>query len=245
MLDLYTEVLLDHLEVLVVIFAGLLCYLFFFFADHSVVFGRLFKALRLQPGSVKVLSSRLGGLLWLGVVPLLFLSLVSPVISLSWLGFYHTAETWFWLLILVPLPWLLAVFTSRSGRHRQQYPEVREKVWDRRLLVVDLLCWALYLLGYEAFFRGVMLFGLIGSMDVWLVVAINTLFYSLVHLPKGAGETVGSIPLGILLCLVSLTTGSFWIAFLVHLSMAWSNELMSLRHHTEIQSPVQRRSLWQ
>jgi membrane protease YdiL (CAAX protease family) len=244
MLELHLDALYVNIKWVILLGGCLLCYLYFHFADHSVLFGRFFKPLALQHGSIRELSSKLGGLLWLGLVPLVFFSFMMPVVSLAWLRFAPSPAMFFWLAVLVPLPWILAWFTSRSEKHRLQYPQVREPVWTRRLLVVDLLCWALYLLGYEAFFRGFLLFGLAGSMDVWQAVMINTLFYSLAHIPKGVGEAAGAIPLGLLLCLITLTTGNFWVAFFVHLSMAWSNELMSLRNHTEIQSPIQRRLLW-
>jgi membrane protease YdiL (CAAX protease family) len=241
---LHLDDLYRTMELVIPLGSGLLCFLFFHFADHSLLFGRLFNPLQLRRESVQVLSSKLGGFLWLGVVPLVLFAWIVPVISLSWLRFTSSFSQWFWLAVLVPLPWILAWFTSRSVTHRMQYPQVREPIWGKRLLGIDLACWGLYLLGYEAFFRGFLLFVLVGFFGVWPAVMINTLFYSLAHLPKGAGESFGSIPLGILLCLITLSTGNFWVAFFVHLSMAWSNEVMSLYRHAEIDSPLQRRFLW-
>jgi len=243
MFELHLDDLYMTMEWTVLLGSVLVFYLFFHFADHSLFLGRLFSSLQLQRASVKVLSSKLGGLLWLGVVPVVFFGWLFPLIPLSWLRFTSSDAQWLWLAVLVPLPWVLAWFTSRNEVHRRQYPQVREPVWSRRLLTTDLACWALYLLGYEAFFRGVLLFGLVEYTGVWVAVAVNTLFYSLAHIPKGAGESFGAIPLGVLLCLIALSTGNFWVPFFVHLSMAWSNELMSLRNHTVIQSPIQRRGL--
>jgi membrane protease YdiL (CAAX protease family) len=97
----------------------------------------------------------------------------------------------------------------------------------------------LYLLGYEAFFRGFLLFGMLEhQVPVWIAIAINTVFYSLAHIPKGKGEAFGAIPLGFLLCLAAISTGSFWVPFAVHVVMAWSNELFTLQHHRTIRSPL-------
>jgi hypothetical protein len=53
-------------------------------------------------------------------------------------------------------------------------------------------------------------------------------------IPKGFDETIGAVPLGFLLCLLTLMAGNIWIAFLVHVAMAWTNSLTALKHHPEI-----------
>ena len=47
-------------------------------------------------------------------------------------------------------------------------------------------------------------------------------------------ETIGAIPLGIVLCLLTATSGTIWIAFIVHVAMAWTNSITALRFHPEI-----------
>ncbi|MFN8134788.1 MAG: CPBP family intramembrane glutamic endopeptidase [Bacteroidales bacterium] len=61
-------------------------------------------------------------------------------------------------------------------------------------------------------------------MDLWPAIALNTAIYMLVHIPKGIKETLGAIPLGVLLCYLTVQTGSIWIAVMVHIVMALSNE---------------------
>jgi len=56
----------------------------------------------------------------------------------------------------------------------------------------------------------------------------------LIHVPKGLRESVGAIPLGILLCYISLSTGSILAAILVHVIMALTNEWASLKRNPEI-----------
>lgn len=240
MMDLYSNDFFDHLQAILLVGGGLFFLLFFQFFKHSLLFGKIIRnmAPTLKNHSVEFLSSKLGGLLWLGIVPVIIFGCFWPGSSLNWLRPVFNAQFWLWLAILLPFPILMAFFSSRKPRHRLQYPQVREKVWGVRLVVIDLLFWSLYLLGYEMFFRGVLLFGLVEVFSPWTAIIINTVIYALVHIPKGAGETFGAIPLGVLLCIITLTTGNFWIAFLVHVAMAWSNELFSLRHHTEILSPL-------
>ncbi|MDT8309286.1 MAG: CPBP family intramembrane glutamic endopeptidase, partial [Bacteroidales bacterium] len=69
---------------------------------------------------------------------------------------------------------------------------------------------------------------------VWVAVSINVMAYAFVHITKGGREALGAIPMGILLCLVTLNTGNVFAAFMIHLTLALSNELFSLHYHTEI-----------
>lgn len=242
MTDLYSYDFYHSLDFIMIIGFSALIFLFYHFFNHKLLLGGLIRMLvpGLQPQSVEVLSAKIGGIIWLGLLPVLVFGIIFPLMPLSWLCFSVSKELIFWLAVLLPVPVILAFFTSRRSSHRAQYPQVREPVWNRRLLFVNILCWILYLAGYEAFFRGFLLFGLLEVVSPWTAIMINTLFYSLVHIPKGAGEAFGAIPLGILLCLITLTTGNFWVAFLVHCSMACSNDLFSLRNHSEIASPLNR-----
>lgn len=242
MIDLYSNDIYISLNFIVIIGFSLLIFLFYYFFNHTLLIGWLIRKILpgLQPYSVGVLSDKIGGVLWLGLLPVLSFGVLFPLIPLSWVCLSASKEFFFWLLVLLPVPVIMSSFTSRSSTHRAQYPQVREPVWGRRLVFVNILCWILYLAGYEVFFRGFLLFGLLEVVSPWTAIMINTLFYSLVHIPKGAGEAFGAIPLGILLCLITLATGNFWVAFLVHCSMACSNDLFSLRNHTEIISPLNR-----
>jgi membrane protease YdiL (CAAX protease family) len=98
----------------------------------------------------------------------------------------------------------------------------------------NLFSWAFYLLGYELFFRGILLFPLVAKIGLWPAIAVNIGLYSATHIPKGLNEAVGAIPLSVVLCLLSVSTGTIWIAFLVHVAMAWTNSLASLKFHPEM-----------
>ena len=58
--------------------------------------------------------------------------------------------------------------------------------------------------------------------------------YAISHIPKGLSETIGSIPLGLVLCVLSLLSGTIWIAFFVHIALSFTNSLTALAHHPEI-----------
>lgn len=108
------------------------------------------------------------------------------------------------------------------------------RLLPKKIVFINALGWAIYLFGYEFLFRGVLLFPLVDSIGVWPAIAVNIALYSATHIPKGLDETIGAIPLGLVLCLLTLASGTIWIAFLVHVAMAWTNSFTALKFHPEI-----------
>ena len=77
------------------------------------------------------------------------------------------------------------------------------------------------------------MFPLIEPLGVWPAIAVNIALYSATHIPKGLDETIGAIPLGLVLCLLTLSSGTIWIAFFVHVAMAWTNTFTALRFNPD------------
>jgi len=115
---------------------------------------------------------------------------------------------------------------ARPGKHINTgfYPQVRAAEWTPRRVVVNTLSWCLYLVGYEAAFRGFMLFPLVPVMGPYLAVALNSGLYAFAHVYKGPGEAFGAFFLGIALCMVALGTGSFVIPLAFHVVLALGND---------------------
>ena len=99
------------------------------------------------------------------------------------------------------------------------------------MVLKNTLGWSAYLLGYEFLFRGILLFPLVDALGVWPAIAINTAMYSATHIPKGMDEAIGAAPLGIVLCLITLMTGTLWVAIIVHILMALANSFSSVYHN--------------
>jgi membrane protease YdiL (CAAX protease family) len=76
----------------------------------------------------------------------------------------------------------------------------------------------------------------VAQFGVWPAIAINVALYSSTHIPKGLDETIGAIPLGIVLSLLTLLTGTIWIAFFVHLTLALTNSFTALKFNPEMKS---------
>lgn len=130
-------------------------------------------------------------------------------------------------LFVAILPLVVAV--SYSEAFQKTYPFYKHT--GRSL--VDLVAWELMyaaqFLSLEFFFRGFMLFGLarvIGPHAIWVMVVP----YCMIHFGKPMAETVGAIVAGIVLGTLALRTRSIWLGVLIHVSVAWTMDLLSLSH---------------
>jgi len=94
-----------------------------------------------------------------------------------------------------------------------------------------LLFRTLFLIGYEFFFRGVLLFKILIDADEEIAIAFNILLYALLHCFSNRKELIGTIPFGLLLCSVTLFYQSIWPAVIIHLCLALVHEIMLLNNN--------------
>lgn len=85
----------------------------------------------------------------------------------------------------------------------------------------------LFLIVYESFFRGAMLFIMIEDFGVVVAVLVNLILYVLLHW-FDTRERYGSVVMGIILCSVTIYYHSVWPAIIIHLSLALSHEITLL-----------------
>jgi len=168
-------------------------------------------------------------------------ALLLPVIGLGkspfdyGMSFSLTGETF--LVILGMGVVIVGINMLRAGKPANlvMYPQIKAKKWDLSLLLASSMGWVIYLLGYELMFRGFLLYGCIDALGLWPAIAINTAIYSFAHFFKGIGETVGAIPFGILICCLTIATGNFMLAFIVHCFLALSNQTVAMFSHPDIE----------
>jgi membrane protease YdiL (CAAX protease family) len=91
----------------------------------------------------------------------------------------------------------------------------------------------LFMIMYEFFFRGVMLFIMIEDMGAITAVILNLVLYMLVHW-FDKQERYGSLIMGVALCGVTIYYHSVWPAIMIHLSLALSNEIALLIKHKSL-----------
>lgn len=182
------------------------------------------------------LFTRLLGFGLFGVLPgLIMLIKFAKPLSQYGMNLNNQSLTLYWILGLSSLAVLVNYFAARSPQNLKMYPQIRIKRWNGTLITINSLSWMAYLLGYEFMFRGILLFGLLPYFDLWIVIGLNALLYSLAHIPKGRRETLAAFPFGILLCIICLEAGNLWIAFFVHSALALSNDMFSVRYQTKME----------
>lgn len=186
-----------------------------------------------------VIYTKILGGFSMGVLPAVAYLIAFPETTLSELGLGLHQETLLttalWTLGLGALMVFLMANNAKKPENLVHYPQIRAKVWDRKMFRGNLAGWATYLFGYEFLFRGVLLFPLVEAIGLWPAIAVNIGLYSATHIPKGLTEAIGAIPLSIVLCLLSVYTGSIWVAVIVHIAMAWTNTTIALKHQPEMQ----------
>lgn len=207
-------------------------FLFYYYFSES---NRVKDFLKTENGETRfVVFQRLLGVVIFGCLPLLII-LISGVKGIADFGVdYPKPETYLWILVMSAILIPINYFNSRSVGNLKLYPQIRANVWPVSLLVLSAVSWIAYLVSYEFLFRGFLLFASVHLLGLWPAIAVNTLIYALVHIPKGSKETFGAIPLGILLCYLTVRTGSIWVAVFTHIIMALSNEWLSLRAHPQM-----------
>ena len=222
-----------------IFFALIFFVTYWFTAQSEVIKKRFFDKNNADDASIKhIFFTKYFGFISMGVVPTVLCLIFIPDISLADYGLTIIPETTLftlaWTIGLSILVIPLAYFSAKKPKNLVNYPQIRAKSWTKKTLFINLLGWALYLFGYEFLFRGTLLIPLVEPLGVWPAIAINIALYSATHIPKGLDETLGAIPLGLVLCLLTLASGTIWIAFIVHVAMAWTNSLTALKHHPEI-----------
>jgi len=188
-----------------------------------------------------VIVQRLIGVLFLGV----FLWTYAKVFlsyPVSELGMNGNAPlvTLYWITGLAAVLIVINFFFASNPNNLKIYPQARIPKWGILEILLNALSWAAYLLAYEFAFRGLLFFICLIGMGLWPAIVVNTILYALVHIPKGKKETIGAIPFGVLLCLITVHTGNIWVAFIAHLTLALSNDYFAVRANPEFQFSFQK-----
>ena len=158
------------------------------------------------------------------------------------------SSTWqipdFLLAALPALIILLNFFAAGKKDFYDRFPQMRITEWGIPHLLISIMGWGIYLLGYEYLFRGLFLSAWLEAFGPVTAIVANVLVYSLFHIPNGKNEAIGAIPFGIVLCLLTLQSGTFVPALLLHWVLSVSAEMFSVYHHPEMQFKLKKIYLW-
>lgn len=181
-----------------------------------------------QGNEIAIYLRRSWGFICLIGLPLLFaydfIQIEPAKVGLSMEKLQLSLQVW---LVVSLLVLFVSFHRSKTADNLAQYPQIRFRTWNTRIMILSTLSWIFYLLAYEFLFRGWLLFGCLNQFGDIGAVVINVILYSLAHIHKGRAETIGSIPIGVILCILALWTGSIWAAFLVHSTISVATEWFS------------------
>ena len=138
-------------------------------------------------------------------------------------------STWLWVGGASVVIVIGCIVTAHKPENFEVYPEMRVPRWGLGPVTANFVSCGLYMFAYEFLFRGFLFFPCLAAMPAVFAIAINVLLYVLAHAPKGPREALGSIPLGVVLCLSAIDTGSIWAAFLIHVIMSQLNDYLAVR----------------
>jgi len=190
----------------------------------------------------KVLFQKLSGFILLGLVPVFIVSLFNFKLEQFGLLLVNPLQTMYWVLALGWAIFLLSFFISRNPNNYENYPQIRTPSWKVNTIVLNSFSWILYLLSYELLFRGILLYSCLDVFGIVGSIIINIVIYAIAHIPKGLMESVGSLPIGALLCYITISTESIWAAVILHIIMALSNDYISLYHNPQMKITKSRNS---
>ena len=226
----------DAADTLFVVLSFVSLYLVYHFVTSSESFRRFFLGRSGgRKGEVfRVLAKRGVFAILIGVVPAI---LVITVLrrSLSETGFMpdFSLRSLLWFIVLSSGLSLISLLSRNSSIAHRSYPQIRAHRWTRGDHAINIASWALYLYAYEFGYRGYLLLLGAEALGAWPAVAISVALYAALHIPNGPVEAFGCIPLGIILSVATLHTGSVWVPFLAHFASAVVNDTLAFRSNPQ------------
>jgi len=182
--------------------------------------------------TIQVILQRTFGLLFLGIIPAgIIVFGFNATLSEFGLNFRFSEPPPLWSYGLLPLIVLMTYSVSSTPSNLEHYPQIRSGVWTSHLLWISGASWVVFLIAYEFLFRGLLFFSSLSVLHPVPAIGLNVVLYAFAHFYKGPLEVIGAVPLGIILCYLTLITGNIWSAVVIHSVMALSHEWLSLRAH--------------
>lgn len=130
---------------------------------------------------------------------------------------------------------IILVVKNRGGESFERPVNYQDSSYHAALHIVLR---SSFLVSYEWFFRGCILFSCIEWLGTIPAVIINLVLYALIHSFNGKKEMYGSVPFGLMLCVFTVWYGSVWPAILLHLLLSSSHEYFLLSPFFKNSKPV-------
>ena len=185
-------------------------------------------------GIKSFLVQKFSGVLLLGVIPFYYLYDRDDSLPFYMFVAPDNLQSVFNYCLLVGIVFIgISSVVSVKEENCIVYPQIRDKEWTLATAAASFVGWVSYLFAYEFLFRGYLLMSCVKELDLMGSIFINAGLYALAHFDKGRKEIVGSFVVGIVLCIITIKTGSIWVSIFSHITIALSNEYFSFKANPE------------
>lgn len=129
-----------------------------------------------------------------------------------------------WTLVACVVVTLPTWISSADPQFQAEYPLSMHAFSSPSLLALFLFSYVLYYIGWEAFFRGFIGYGLIGlGYAPFLAMMVQVALSTIIHIGKPQMELIGAIPGGILMGVLAYRSRSLLWPFLFHVYIGFLN----------------------
>lgn len=136
------------------------------------------------------------------------------------------------VLLIIILTLFLSVHISNNAVKNQMLKDTYISSYNLSNAWTYFTIRFVFLLCYEFFFRGVVLFQFLEITTLSMAIIYSTILYVLIHIFDSRKEIIGAIPFGIVLCLFAYFTKSVWYAFFIHISLSAVYEITTFYYLT-------------
>lgn len=167
------------------------------------------------------------GIIWLGFIAVILLKhpILKEVTSIE-IPASKSLVLYFSFFILIVT---IAFNQSKKGYKKNQDTSENFTRLSSEFFISYFIVRALFLLSYELWFRGFLLFDSIHWFGIPLAVFINVCLYVLIHIFNDKKEVLACIPFGLLVCFFSILFNSAWPAIILHICFSMVYELNIFR----------------
>ena len=138
------------------------------------------------------------------------------------------------ILYVVVVPFVF--FASRTHAFQTTYPFYKMAARSWRDLLAWELMYASSFVALELFYRGFILGMLRRSLGPYAIF-VMIVPYCMIHFGKPVAESTGAIFAGIALGTLAMATRSIWGGVIIHISIAWTMDLLSILQTTGLPTP--------
>ncbi len=165
------------------------------------------------------------------VVPLIVLrvwKLPSSTLNVSTAGFVRHLRVYLLLYVAV-LPFVIGASYTGAFQHTYPFYKAAARSW-RDFFAWELMYGATFV-ALELFYRGFFLGMLRRSLGPYAIF-VMIVPYAMIHFGKPVTEATGAIFAGIALGTLAMATRSIWGGVLIHISIAWTMDVLAILHTT-------------